>query len=262
MEIKTKIKFKLLIIPALGILLAACTPITQIGNDEMSVGVEQSDTYVLEQTPDAGMDYIDSLIFFGESTTYHLKSRGVLSDGTDTTQVWSPRGGTVNLDTTISTLKIVYPESGEQMTIAAAVAKKKPQIMVLTFGLNGAVQKHNRGEDYFTQCYLCLIDIIRQGSPDTKIILQSCFPIAADMDMSSYTVDAKTLNSYIREINSWTKSLALSEGCYYLNTCEVLCDSDGFLLDEFDVGDGHHLTVAAYEAILKYMRTHAIKEFI
>lgn len=48
----------------------------------------------MAETPDAGMEYIDSMIFFGESTTAHLRARGVLSGGTSTRQVWADASGT------------------------------------------------------------------------------------------------------------------------------------------------------------------------
>lgn len=220
----------------------------------------EADTSALEATPDMGENYIDSIIFFGESTTYHIKSRGVLRDGKNTKQVWSPRSGTVNLDTTILGVKIIYPETGEEMTVAEAAQIKKPQRMILTFGLNGAVQKIKRGEEYFRSCYMSLINAIRTSSPDTVIILQSCFPIAEDMDMSNYSVDAPTLMGYINTINGWTRSLAGDNGLYYLNTSEALVNDRGFLLDDYDAGDGHHLTAAAYVRMLEYIRTHGIKE--
>jgi lysophospholipase L1-like esterase len=76
------------------------------------------------------------------------------------------------------------------------------------------------------------------------------------MDMSAYTVDVSTLNSYISTINSWTLSLAEELGIGYLNTTEALCDSDGFLKEEYQSGDGYHLTAEAYRQMLWYMRTH------
>ena len=83
---------------------------------------------VLREGQDAGEEYIDSFIFLGESTTYHLKSRGVLKGGTKTTQVWSNKLGTINLDAGIASLKIVYPETGELLTLSEAVSRKQPLV--------------------------------------------------------------------------------------------------------------------------------------
>ena len=254
-------KYKLLIILILSfaIILVACSDgaSTQTAQTNLSVSdTEQATTALLRETPDAGQEYIDSFIFLGESTTYHLKSRGVLSGGTNTHQVWSPKNGTVNLDTTITSLKIIYPETGEEMTVAQASKKKQPKRIILTFGLNGAVTKVKRGKEYFHSCYLSLINAIKENSPQTVIILQACFPISQNMDMSNYSINSYTLNEYITLINSWSLELAESEGLGFLNTAESLTDATGFLRKEFDAGDGHHLTTAAYVEILKYIRTH------
>lgn len=251
-------KYKLSIISLilLSLILCSCASDTAV---DAAASEQRRDT-VLGTTADMGEDYIDSFIFLGESTTYHLKSRGVLKDGKNTKQVWAPKSGTVNLDTTVGSLKIVYPETGEELTVGEAVQRKKPQRILLTFGLNGAVEKIRRGEEYFRSCYLTLINAIRQGSPETVIILQSSFPISENMDMTNYSVDAATLMEYIRTINGWTAALAKDEGLGYLNTVEALVDEKGFLLSEYDVGDGHHLTADAYIKMLEYIRTHGVTE--
>ncbi len=255
-------------ISRLSIIILLCALL--VGCSRADIGVSESledsdytealHTARLPLSADMGKDYIDSFIFIGESTTYHLKSRGVLSGGKDTRQVWAPESGTLNLDTTTPCAKIVFPDTGEQMTFSQAAQIKKPSAIIFTFGLNGAVGKVKRGEDFFADCYLALIEEIKKASPDTVIILQSCFPIAADMDMSNYTVDTAALRDCILLINTWSERLCEREGFYYLNTAEVMCDNDGFLKDEFDVGDGHHLTALAYKAILEYIRTHSYKE--
>lgn len=220
--------------------------------------VEVIETAIAGETPDMGEEYVDSFIFFGESTTYHLKNRGVLKGGKDTCQVWSTRSGTLNLDTTVSSIQIVYPQTGEILSLGEALKRSTPERILLTFGLNGAVEKIKRGESYFRSCYLSLINTIRENSPQTKIILQSCFPIASSMDMSNYSVDAVTLNGYIDRINGWTLTLAEDEGLYFLNSATVMKGEDGFLRPEFDVGDGHHLSREAYLTMLRYLRTHAV----
>lgn len=215
---------------------------------------------LLGEGQDAGDDYIDGFVFLGESTTYHLKSRGVLSGGRNTTQVWSNKLGTINLDSGIAALSVVYPETEEEMPIADALQRKRPARMLLTFGLNGAVEKIARGEQYFKKCYLALIDVIRVASPETDIILQSCFPIGRDMDMSAYSVDAFTLCDYIDTINIWALELAEEQGLKYLNTAEILKDGEGFLREEYAEPDHCHLNTEAYEEILLYIRTHPHEE--
>ncbi len=247
-----KIKLSIIILCLALICLASCRPQPR----EPDLPIAASEDASLSERVDKGQSYIDSFIFIGESTTYHMKSRGVLSGGKNTTQVWGTKSGTLNLSLTIDTTKIVYPETGELLTFREAAAKKRPKYVLLSFGLNGAVQNIRQGEEYYKKCYKKLIYAIREGSPDTKIILGSAFPVAENMDMSGYSVDLDTLNSYIDTINSWTRSLASAEGLKYLDTASVLKDKNGRLRLEYQVGDGHHLTKEAYEVILDYIRTH------
>jgi hypothetical protein len=166
----------------------------------------------MQECEDLGQAYVDSFIFLGESTTYHLKNRGVLTEGTNTRQVWGTPSGTINLDTTIGTLKIVYPPTGELLTIGEAVRREQPRRMLLCFGLNGAVGNVRRGKEYFQGCYRILIDAIQKNSPTTEILLQSAFPVAKNMNMTHFSVDLDTLNAHIRTINAWTEELAEEYG--------------------------------------------------
>ena len=224
-----------------------------------SVAHSEADTecsVLLLPTEDMGEEYLDSFIFFGESTTYHMKDREVLRDGKETRQIWAPDSGTVNLNLTTSTLPLRYPDTGEQLTLGEAAARKKPRYLVLTFGLNGAVQKVKRGEAYYKACYRALIDCVREASPDTRIILQSAFPVSDCMDVSRYSVSVEELNGCIDRLNLWTRELSEEYGLRYLNTAEILKDEQGFLRSSLQVGDGHHLTREAYLEILYYIRTH------
>lgn len=246
----------ILLIPLVVLSLASCSPDSTVATDVPDTSKDKEESPIFTPCEDLGKEYIDSFIFIGESTTYHLKSRGVLSGGTQTKQVWASKSGTATLDARIASLRIVYPETGEEMSIYDAAKQKKPQRLILTFGLNGALAKYKSGEKYFKSCYLLLIDEIRRGSPQTEIIIQSCFPISDKMDTSAYLVDAKTLNEYIDTINGWALTLAKEEGLGYLNTQEVLRDSHGYLRKEYDAGDGYHISTEGYKCILEYIRTH------
>ena len=231
-------------------LCSACAPSPPKENAPID---EELPTALSDAKEETGQEYIDSFVFLGESTTYHLKSRGVLSGGTHTKQVWGPESGTINLDTTITSLQIVYPETGEHLTVGEALARKKPRRILFCFGLNGVVAKHRRGKEYFQACYRLLLDTAKLRSEKTEIYLQSAFPVAQNMDVSSYSVDVDTLNRYIDEINTWTQELAYEYGAIYLDTAEALKDQSGRLRVEYQIGDGHHLTAEAYRKMLSYI---------
>lgn len=215
--------------------------------------VSGTDTVTLSETPDMGLVYQDSIVFVGDSTTAHLRSRGVLTGGTDTKQVWVPSDNTLLLDFTITQKKIVYPPTGEQLTIPEAAAKEKPAYMVLTIGLNGITSFVNN-KNLYQNCYGNLIDAIKKASPDTKIILQSVFPVAANQ--KTFSVDAATLNGYIDTLNGYVKELAQTKEVRYLDTNSALKGADGNLPESYQNGDGIHLTAEGYKVILAYIRTH------
>lgn len=208
---------------------------------------------LLGETGDMGQAYLDSIVFVGDSTTAHLRSRGVLSGGTETRQVWVPSDNTLLLDLNITSKKIVYPDTGEQLTIADAAAKAKPAYMVLTIGLNGITSFVNN-KNLYQNCYGKLIEKIQEASPDTKIILQSVFPVAANQ--TTFSVDAATLNGYIDTLNGYVLELAGKYEVRYLDTASALKGADGNLPDSYQNGDGIHLTAEGYRVILNYIRTH------
>ena len=203
---------------------------------------------------------INDITFLGESTTYHLKSRGVLKNGKETKQVWAPQSGTLMLDSAICDCRIIYPESGEEISLEEALKRKRPKIMLLTFGLNGATSFISRGEKYFKFCYQKLINLIKESSPNTKIIINSCFPVAENMNMSNYSITSKTLNSYINTINSWAESLADENGVSFTDSASVLKDSRGYLLPTLQAEDGYHLNTSAYKVILEYLNNELQKQ--
>jgi hypothetical protein len=211
------------------------------------------DGVTLPATSDAGIAYQDSIIFVGDSTTAHLRSRGVLTGGTETRQVWVPSDNTLLLDFNITKKKIVYPATGIEMTIAEATEKDKPAYMILTIGLNGITSFVNN-KNLYQNCYGSLIDTIKKASPDTKIILQSVYPVAANQ--RTFTADAVTLNGYIDILNGYVKELAADKEVRYLDTNSALKGPDGLLPESYQNGDGIHLTAEGYRVILDYIRTH------
>lgn len=215
-------------------------------------------TAVLSVTEDYGQEYIDKIIFVGDSTTYGMKSRSyaVLAGGTETKQVWVPvaKGSdgtetpTLSLDIEITKKTIIYPRTGVEMTIAEAAATEKPEYMVITIGINNGVPFLT--EDEFKRCYRKFLDAIIKATPDTKIILQSVYPVAKNNDKTSIT------NEKIDRANGWIADLALEHNLKYLNTNAYLKDTDGYLYSSYQNGDGIHLNKTGFEAVLAYIRTH------
>lgn len=204
---------------------------------------------LLTETPDAGTEYQDKFVFLGDSTTYGIMYYGVLSGGKNTTQVWTPKSGTLALfNQSIAT--IVYPETGEEILIADAAEKKQPEYMLITLGVNGVA---SMDEEYFKSEYSKLIQSILTASPNTKIILNTIYPVASNYDVSS-GID----NTKIVEANKWIEAIAEENNVRFLNSYEVIVDGDGYMKTEYN-SDGLHMNADGYSKVLEYLRTHEYK---
>ena len=202
---------------------------------------------LLTSTAHGGAEYLNRIVFLGDSRTYGLKAFAMLDGGEQTTKVWTPRSGTMSI-WDMWKQKIVYPETDTEMTCAEATAQKQPDILVISLGFNGfeMVKK-----EYFISEYLKLIESVKKANPNTRIILQSMFPVCR-----SYTL---TTNDKIREGNKWIIEVAKRADVYYLNTQEALTDDAGYLIEEYST-DGCHLTPLGLDIELEYICTHMIGE--
>ena len=207
--------------------------------------------HVLGETADAGIAYQDKIVFLGDSTTYSLLYYGKLTGGKESMQIWTPKSRTLALDLALTTT-ILYPETEEEITIEEAASRKQPEIMVITLGVNGVSYMHDK-EDYFISVYTKLVNKIKNASPDTKIILQSIYPVARNWEKT------KSINNErIRAANVWVQQVAEDCGVYYLDTISVLADEEGYLPEAYQNGDGIHLNSNSCGIVLDYIRTHAL----
>ncbi len=184
---------------------------------------------------------INDVIFLGDSTTYGLRAYSMLEGGEDTNQVWTPASGTLTLSNQ-SIATIVYPETGEEISIRDAVEASKPEILVITLGVNGV---SFLTEDGFKSEYTMLVNDIAEISPDTRIILNSIYPVEAD-----YQYIADINNEKITAANGWIKDIASETGLQYVDTYSLLVDSTGFLDESLGNGDGIHLGTAGFEIVV------------
>ncbi len=206
----------------------------------------------LAETPDAGRDYLDKFVFLGDSTTYGI---GVYygfgyTELCPPSQVWTPSSGTLTLSY-YNIATVVYPETKEELPIADAMARGKPEYLLVTLGVNGIAFMD---EEWFIRDYTALVELIQEASPDTKIILNSIYPVAA-----SYKYQKDINNEKIRAANGWIERIAEATGTRFLNSYEALVGSDGNLPESAQNGDGLHLTGESFTTVMQYIRTHAYK---
>ncbi len=225
----------------------------------LQITAEAPSDAILPFTEDVGEQYIDRMIFIGESTTSHLKSRGVLSEGKATERVWSKNDNTRTLSSRTLSEPINIPERLCGMTLSEAFRAEKPEYAVLSFGLNG-LSEFVKAPDRFADNYNRLIDAILEASPGTRIILQSIYPVTCARDGEENPFpDIDAANRDILLLNRTIEELAAErpERVRFCDTASVLRTDTGALKDIYSNGDGIHLTEQAYREILYYLRTHA-----
>ena len=204
----------------------------------------------LTETEDAGREYLDKIIFLGECTTYGIGYyyRHGYTELCPSTQVWTPKEGYMYLAKHASA-KINYVLTGEQLSIPECARRSRPQILIITLGLNGFGAFT---EDSYKAVYRELIESIREASPNTEIILNTIYPVA-----DSYEYQSLINNEKIAVFNVWIESLAEEMGCHFLNGFEALT-VNGKLPENMQNGDGLHLAGEAYVKVMQYIRTHAL----
>ena len=224
-------------------------PETSIPPDPNAPDSEKLQKVMLPENKEQPGDdaYMDQLIFFGDSTTYGMRHYKVFGE-VNTPQVWTPSSGTLALFRA-TTDKIYYPDEDTELSLADICAAKRPKYLIITLGINGI---SSMKEDYFKSEYTKVVNIVKENSPDTKIILQSIYPVA-----KNYT---KISNSAIREANSWVVDVAYDCQVKYLDTFSALIGNDGYLPEDWQNGDGMHLNEKGFAAIMEYVRMHPYQE--
>ncbi len=204
----------------------------------------------LGETADAGREYLDRIIFLGDSTTYGIRAYYDLGYKAlcPREQVWTPKSGWMSLSQ-YDTAKIYYHATGEELLIKDAAAKAKPDIMVITMGVDSIATET---QESFIRRYTALVQNIQAASPDTKIILNSIYPVA-----DSYKYQKDINNDKINAANGWIEGIAVAAGCRFLYSWEALA-VNGRLPETAHNGDGLHPNGESYTKVMQYIRTHAL----
>ena len=198
---------------------------------------------LLQETEKMDSDYFKSIYFIGDSRTvamgkYHYVSRDRIFAQNGLNHVDAETNAFLTMD-------------GQNVTIAQAVGSAKPDVAVISFGVNGIAWID---ESKFMEEYQKLLDMLVAASPDTRYIIQSIYPVSNECAQK----DSRLSNDKIDRYNQGLYDLAAKNHMYYLSTSDVLKAGDGSLLCEYDSGDGLHLNGTAYAAIFQYIKTHKL----
>ena len=129
--------------------------------------------------------------------------------------------------------------------------RARPEYLFITLGVNGI---SFMDEAWFVRDYTALVESVKAASPETKIILNSIYPVAA-----SYQYQKDINNDKIRAANGWIEQIAVDTGTRFLYSFDAMVGADGYLPEGSSNGDGLHLTGEAFTRVMAYIRTHAYR---
>ena len=182
----------------------------------------------------------NDIVFFGDSTTAHMKLRG----GIPEERVWTGKANTVLFRTVCEGKPIYFEDEDRAVSLADAAKERKPKVLVITLGVSGGAGF--MPEEKFVAVYEKMIDTVTENSPKTKIFVQSILPLS---DKS--TVHYKKLSKQaVCEANEWIKGLCARKGITYIDSHSLLCGEDGYLKKVYQNDEYMHLTSAAYRVII------------
>ena len=204
-----------------------------------SFGVE------LEASTEVGDEYFADAAFVGDSLTEGWKIYNVGQHF----EVMSMKGLSPK---TAQTQPVYRTADGRDLIVSDAVNYLGTRKVYIMLGHNGL----NYSEpEILLEGYEGLVDQIRFTNPDTNIILQSVPPVTAALAGGNSSYDKERVARY----NEMVRQLAIEKGIYFLDTYSALAGEDGYLIREYNAGDGMHLSPSGYSAWFNFLKTHTVR---
>ncbi len=211
---------------------------------------DTASSVTLQSTTDYGQYYLDNMIFLCDGTLSHMRNEGALKEGETVKTLWTAVDGSLPLSSSIDRTEIVLPHSGEEVYIADATARLKPEYMLISLGSENGVRYCT--EEQFKSYYAKIIIAVKEASPNTKIILNSLFPISRKYEFKNQGISMDKID----RANLWISEIAEEQGVKYLDSASALKGNGDYLDTKYDSGDGFHLNAEGYEVFFNYVRTH------
>lgn len=208
------------------------------------IGIARGELKVLDDTKDAGQEYIDSLTFLVDSTFVGLRNYSIVGSS----QVWATESGSMPM-ASLDSVSIKFPNDGSLIPAASAAMVSKPKILIIGIGMDGLAKVD---DNTFITNYDKLVNDILAASPDTKVVCCGLTSVTP-----SYTGNDGLGVSRVSDGNDWIQLVCRDTGAYYLNIGEEMCESVQ-LLTRFSASNGKTLNKEGLNVFLEYVRKHAV----
>ena len=200
----------------------------------------------LAQTDPASGDYVNTMYFLGDAALKLLNDETLLAGSEKDQQVWCPESGVMDLNL-LSTVTFLSPVTGNNAPFGDIAFVNRPATMVLLPSTDNA---NMITEPALKAAIKDVVTAIQAESPETKIILSSLTPVARSYQHDDITFEV------INRVNKWIAEAAVENNVKYLDAAFDLAGTDGFLPENFQNGDGMHLSADGLKAWFNCVRTH------
>lgn len=213
-----------------------------------------SDTAVTEQTKNEGTenDIVTSAVLTDYSSEFCDRIFMVgdsLSVGFLNYEYLKPEN--VFAQVGLTPASVLTAEIGGETAYSKAAAAD-PDYICIMLGTNGL---HYLSEDFMAEKMGEFIDGLRRACPRAMILLISIPPVTAEHEKEK---PEKIEN--ITKYNQCIAELAEKKSVPYVDTFSLLCDSTGYLAEDYAENDGLHFRADAYPVILSAVQTAAMNE--
>ena len=213
--------------------------------DQNTIDTAKYTSTILEESEDAGQEYVDETLFLGDSNTARMYRMFDYC-------TYDNAIGSVGMSArSLATYECVkFQGISGYKTMPEAVAIMQPRRVIITFGTND-LSPSNSTEN-FIESYEKGIKAVQEAYPSVDIIINSIPPLGKQHSNDSLT------QTQVDEYNKGIVEMCKENGWKFLNSAEVLKDSStGYAKSGYVVSDGIHLTSDAMDALFEYIRTHS-----
>ena len=202
---------------------------------------------VLTETKPADQQYIDDTLFLGDSNTVRFAYTPDANGHTFTTKYNTIAVSSMGIER-ISSLECMQFSTGT-FTMVRSVAIIQPRRIIITFGTNNLGDSSSN----FAAKYERQLKAIEKAYPQADLIVNTIPPSA------SFCRYRFPKNDTIIAFNEQIQTLCEKNGWWFLNTHEVLYDSEtGYGYSECFATDGLHLNREGVERVFEYILNHAL----
>ena len=221
-------------------------PESGYNKDQNTIDQTQYSSTILEESEDAGQDYVDETLFLGDSNTARMYRMFDYCS-------YDNAIGSVGMSArSLATYACVQLQGySNYVTMAKAVSLMQPRRVILTFGTNDLSPSYSAQD--FVENYQEGIESIVEAYPSVDIIVNAIPPLGQTHSNQNLT------QTQVDEYNKALVEMCQEQGWKFLNSAEVLKDpTTGYAKSGYvESSDGIHLTRAAMEALFDYVRTHS-----